>query len=411
MRPLFRPGMAMDALGQRFVHAMGLNPLCGSRMRLGHVVHHAFELCDTHMATRPLVVSAAAQLLGLLHRPNALLESPSQVSPCAPLAWRLQHARLVELKKADARIQVLAVVLVGIVGMARESDGDYVGVEFAERILQVAHGGTVPPELRSVLRPPQESARVLAYDRDVYWHHGDAVDDNDRMLTSARHARPVWSSYFQTAFHGLERQDLQHGGHLRWAEPDAVARGGAPPDAYKQAQAQKAALAGQLGLLAHQFAALETDARDACNSPKAAQRAYDAVHCRERFRPLPHDHPGFWTPRAGYMMTPMWHDHFPDEALLGFRTRARDCCGAMATAAAWDSSAAGLAPGDSRPACPRRTCPSERPGRGTRTQSARAVRFATCCLRRPRAQKGSGSKRTRGETSGYAVLKKQRKSK
>ena len=53
----------MDALGERFVAAMGLNPLCAQRMRFGHIVHHAFQLCDTHIATRPVVVSAAAQLL------------------------------------------------------------------------------------------------------------------------------------------------------------------------------------------------------------------------------------------------------------------------------------------------------------------------------------------------------------
>ena len=43
-----------------------------------------------------------------------------------------------ELKKADARIQVLAVVLVGIVGMAREPVSDYHGIEFAIAVLAAA---------------------------------------------------------------------------------------------------------------------------------------------------------------------------------------------------------------------------------------------------------------------------------
>ena len=143
----------MDAMTMRVVQAMGLNPLCGGRMRLGHIVHHAFELCDTHIATRPLVVSAATQLLELLHRPGALLEPPAKMSPCAPLAWRLQHARLTEFKHADARIQVLAVVLVGIVGMAREAHRDYMGTEFAERVIRLAHDGRVLTELQAVLVP------------------------------------------------------------------------------------------------------------------------------------------------------------------------------------------------------------------------------------------------------------------
>lgn len=393
----------MDAMGARFVNAMGLNPLCADRMRLGHIVHHAFEMCDTHIATRPVIVSAATQLLRLLHRPNALLEPPAKVSPCAPLAWRMQHARLLELKRADARIQVLAVVLVGVVGMAREPVCDYMGVEFAARVLSVAHGGGVPAELRQVMVTARRSARVVAYDGDLALNDGTSLDDNDRMVSSAQHARPVWSSYFQTAFYGLERQDLRHGGHLRWAEPDAVARGGAPPDGYGRMQAKKAARADRLGLLQHQFASLPAHSRDCLGSADAAQDAYNAVHCRERFRPLQHDHPGFWTPRPGYMMTPLWHGHFPDETLMGLKTRAL-----VATADVSDSIAAEPAQGDSRPACPGRTCPSARLGLDLRTQSARAVRLATCCLRRPRAQKGSGTKRSRQELSGCEHCKKMR---
>ena len=140
----------------RVVQAMGLNPLCGGRMRLGHIVHHAFELCDTHIATRPLVVSAATQLLELLHRPGALLEPPAKMSPCAPLAWRLQHARLTEFKHADARIQVLAVVLVGIVGMAREAPRLW-----APSLPSASPAGArrrVPAELQAVLVLPHWSA-------------------------------------------------------------------------------------------------------------------------------------------------------------------------------------------------------------------------------------------------------------
>ena len=368
----------------RVVQAMGLNPLCGGRMRLGHIVHHAFELCDTHIATRPLVVSAATQLLELLHRPGALLEPPAKMSPCAPLAWRLQHARLTEFKHADARIQVLAIVLVGIVGMAREAHRDYMGTEFAERVIRLAHDGRVPVELQAVLVPPHRSARVVDYDGDTAWNNVDAAEDVHRMRASARHARPVWSAYYQTAFFGLERQDLRHGGHLRWAEPDAVARGGAPPTTHNVSRAAVDARASALGLLPHQYASLPPGARRVVDRVDAAQTAYDAVHCRERFRPLERDHPGFWTPKAGYMMTPMWHKHFPDDALVCLKTLAHSSAGSSP-----GSTAGAPAPGGSRPACPGRTSPLERPDLGSRTQLSRAARLATCCLRRPRAKKVS----------------------
>ena len=378
----------MDALGGRFAAAMGLNPRCAERMRLGHIVHHAFELCDTHIATRPAVVSAATQLLRLLHRPGALLEPPAKMSPCAPLAWRLQHARLLELKQADARIQVLAVVLVGVVGMAREADLDYMGTEFARRVLGRAHGGRVPTELAPVLVPPHRSARVVAYDGDTAWNNGDVAQDVHRMKDSARHARPVWSAYYQTAFFGLERQDLRHGGHLRWAEPDAVARGGAPPQAHDVCRATVDARASALGLLPHQYASLAPGARGCVDSAETAHAAYGAVHCRERFRPLDRDHPGFWAPRAGHLMTPMWHEHFPDDELVCLRTPARSGPG---------SSAAVLAPGGSRPACPGRTSPSAPPDLCSRTQLGRAARLATCCLRRQRAKTGSGGGKKRAK--------------
>jgi len=304
--------------------------------------------------------------------------------------WRLQHARLVEFKRVDARIQVLAVVLVGVVGMAREPDRDYMGIDFAIRVMELAHRGRVPAELEAVLVAPHRSARVIAYDRDTSWCNGDAVQDGGSMLASARHARPVWSAYYQTAFFGLERQDLRHGGHLRWAEPDAVARGGAPPESHAGAVAARAARAASLGLFVNEFESLPGDVRQGV-APGNANAAYDAVHCRERFRALAHDHPGFWTPRAGYLMTPMWHSHFPDDALVGFRTPARDDLVTTPT----DSSAAGPAPGGSRPACPGRTSPSARPDPGSRTQSGRAARLATCCLRRRRAKTGSEKKKKR----------------
>ncbi len=374
----------------RFVAAMGLNPLCAGRMRLGHIVHRAFVMCDTHIAARPVIVSASTALLELLHRPGALLEPPARFSPRAPHQWQLQHRRLVELKKADARIQVLAVVLVGIVGMAREPVNDYHGIEFAISVLAAAQENRrLPCDLRAAMMLPHRAPHVLKYDRDDTWHGADALEDHRKMLAAAQHPRPVWSSYYQTAVLGLERQGLQHGGHLRWAEPDAVARGGAPPDDHQQAVAQRAARAASLGLETSEYESLASDAR-LLVAPGNANAAYDAVHCRERFRRLEHDHPGFWAPRQGYMMTPMWHEHFPDAQLrmpapawaLPHRTHP------------WSqsrrSSAAGPAPGGSRPACPGRTSSSEPPGRGwLRRSDPGARRLGLCCLQRRREQKAS----------------------
>tara|TARA_B100000424_G_scaffold263933_1_gene251753 strand:- start:221 stop:1444 length:1224 start_codon:yes stop_codon:yes gene_type:complete len=379
-----------EAYNNRFVAALGLNPLCAGRMRLGHVVHHAFVMCDTHIGARPVIVSAAIALLELVHRPGALLEPPARFSPRAPHQWQLQHRRLVEFKKADARIQVLAVVLVGIVGMAREPVSDYHGIKFAIAVLARAQeDGRLPCELRAVMMLPHRASHVLGYDRDDAWYGGDALQDHQKMLAAARHPRPVWSAYYQTAALGLERQGLQHGGHLRWAEPDAVARGGAPPNEHLQAVAQRAARAASLGLTASEYESLDGESR-LLVAPCNANAAYDAVHCRERFRRLDHDHPGFWSPRQGYMMTPMWHEHFPDAQL-------------RMPAPAWslpprthpwgqsrNSSAAGPAPGGSQPACPGRTSSSEPPGRGWLRQSdPGARRRGLCCLQRRREQKAS----------------------
>ena len=102
--------------GACLVRAMGLNPLCVARMRLNALVHAAFELCNTHISARPLIVSAVTQLLRLLHKPGTLIEPPQRFSPRAPLQWLAHHKRLIEFKKADARVQVLALLLVAVVG-------------------------------------------------------------------------------------------------------------------------------------------------------------------------------------------------------------------------------------------------------------------------------------------------------
>lgn len=399
--------------GEYFVRAMGINPLCAERLRLNQLVHAAFQLCDTHLGARPFIVSAVGQLLRLLHQPDALLEHPRRFSPRAPLQWVNEHKRLIELKKADARIQVLAVLLVAIVAMAREPSKDYMGVEFATQVLKAAQANySLPCELRSVMLPPSRAHHIVKYDADHDWYNNDAIQDHDKLVCSTRHARMVWSSYYQTAVFGLERQCMSLGGHLRWAEPDAVLRGGAPPPIHDAAVAAKAAQAARVGLMVCEFESLPRHLRGAEVSPQEAQNAYGKLHCRERFLRLAHDHTGFWTPRSGFCLSPMWHAHFPmDDAL---RTAARSAPTTQQPAsAACNSTAAALAPTGSRLACLVRTFSSalRRPGKPPQSnpEAPGASRQRRCCSRRQRAQKESGAENERTkQTSHEPAHKKHR---
>ena len=387
--------------GACLVRAMALNPLCATRMRLDALVHVAFDLCNTHMSARPVIVSAVTQLLGLLHAPGALVEPPRRFSPRAPLQWLAQHKRLIELKKADARVQVLAVLLVAIVAMAREPADDYMGSQFAARVLSLAqHNKRLPIELRCVMNPPHLANNVLKYDRDNEWHRDDALQDNANFASSVRHARPVWSAYYQTAFFGLERQSLQHGGHLRWAEPDAVQRGGAAPIQHDQRVTKRAAQAARVGLMLCEYESLPWHLRNPSVSPGAAQSAYDQLHCRERFQRLTHDHPGFWTPRSGYHLSPMWHNHFPLQD--DFKTCVPPTPTPTPTPtppppkilqpqAQGRNSDAEPAPGGSRLACLVRTFSSARqrlhkPPQSDRAEQDQRRPLSLCCSRRRRAQ-------------------------
>ena len=383
--------------GACLVRALGLNPLCVARMRLSALVHTAFELCNTHISARPLIVSAVTQLLRLLHAPGTLIEPPQRFSPRAPLQWLAHHKRLIEFKKADARVQVLALLLVAIVAMAREPAQDYMGLEFATKVLTKAQDNQrMPIELRCVMQPAHVARNVVKYDRDCEWRRDDAVQDHAHFLETARHARPVWSAYYQTAFFGLERQDVCLGGHLRWAEPDAVRRGGAAPDEHSDCVAHRAAQAARLGLMVCEYESLPWHLRNASVSPGEAQTAYDRLHCRERFQRLPHDHPGFWTPRSGYHLSPMWHKHFPMEA--EFKTCVPSAPPPVPpvalvppAAARRHNSGAAPAPGGSRFACLVRTFSSRRPRPGKPPQSDRPAQgerrtLSLCCSRRRRAQ-------------------------